>query len=101
MSKIDISELIHSKKILISLLNLLILSYFVLVSFRCLPDPTHFLVANMSLEQIKLDKLNQIINFIKTPTYNLIGFIFYDKLIYNISLIFINLIFFKFTISLF
>ena len=93
MSKIDISELIHSKKILISLLNLLILSYFVLVSFRCLPDPTHFLVANMSLEQIKLDKLNQIINFIKTPTYNLIGFIFYDKLIYNISSIFINLIF--------
>ncbi len=93
MGKIDLLNCIHNKKLSISLLNLLILSYFVLISFRSIPDPTHFFIANLSLEQIKFDKLNQIINFIKTPVYDLISFIFNDLLIYNFFSIIINLLF--------
>lgn len=101
MSKIDLSDFIHNKKFSVSLLNLLILSYFVLISFRSIPDPTHFFIANLSLEQIELDKLNQIISFIKTPVYTFISFIFNDLLIYNffsiiINLLFLNILFFFF-----
>lgn len=101
MNKIDLINLILNKKFSISLLNLLILSYFVLISFRSIPDPTHFFIANLSLEQIQLDKLNQIISFIKTPVYTFISFIFNDLFIYNffsiiINLLFLNILFFFF-----
>jgi hypothetical protein len=90
MSKIDVISLTNSKKFSITLLNLLILSYFILVSFRSIPDPTHFFVSELSLDEIKEDKLNEIINFIKTPFYKIINFIFKDLLIYNFFSIIIN-----------
>ena len=93
MKNYKIIEFINSKKNCLNLLNLLIFSYYFLVSFRSIPDPTHYLVSYFSAEDIAEDKINEIINFIHTPTYYLINFIFKNLLIYNIFSIFINFIF--------
>ena len=86
-------DIINNKKNCTYLLNLLILSYYFLVSFRSIPDSTHYLVSHFSAADIAGDKINEIINFIHTPIYHLIGFIFKNLLIYNIFSIFINFIF--------
>ena len=75
------------------ILNLLVLSYYLFISFTPIPDPTHYLVAHLNNDQIKMDKLNEIIYFIKTPIYLIIDFILKDLFFYTISSILFNLIF--------
>ena len=83
---------------LVILFNSLLLSYFILISFRPIPDSTHFLVSFFNNGD-QSDLLNWSILFIKTPIYQLIGNFFHSPLKYTlasylINILFINSIFF-------
>ena len=75
----------------ILLLNLLLLSFFILSSFRPIPDSTHYLVSTVDIQSFKnLDKINEIISYIKTPIYEIIGPIFASPLLYTCVSLIIN-----------
>jgi len=86
----------------IILLNLLLLSFFILSSFRPIPDSTHYLVSIVNLDNFKnLDKINEIITFIRTPLYEIVSTVFTIPALYlSVSLlcnfILLNLTFFFF-----
>ena len=84
---------LNGKSNYLIILNLLILSYYFFISFTPLPDPTHYLVAHLDKEQIEADKLNEIINFIKTPIYLILDIFFKDIFFYTIASLIINLVF--------
>lgn len=92
-NKLNFNELHY-----IILINFLLLSYFILVSFKPIPDSTHYLVSFLN-EDDKSDLINWAILFIKTPFYQFFGNVFqspnkYIVCTYLINFIFINLIFF-------
>ena len=74
-------------------LNLLILSFFIIFSFRPLPDSTHYLASFLDETQ-NTDHLNWIISYIKTPFYFIFGLIFQSPFFYFFSSYIINFIFF-------
>jgi hypothetical protein len=86
----------------ILLLNLLLLSFFILSSFRPIPDSTHYLASTVDFQSFKnLDKINEIILFIKTPIYNFISPVFGSPYLYTcvslvVNFLFLNLIFYVF-----
>ena len=86
----------------ILLLNLLLLSFFILSSFRPIPDSTHYLVSIVDFQSFRnLDKINEIISYIKTPIYEIIGPVFISPLLYIcvsliINFFILNLIYFFF-----
>lgn len=75
----------------ILLLNLLLLSFFILLSFRPIPDSTHYLVSIVDFQSFKnLDKINEIISYVKTPIYEIIGPIFTSPFLYTCVSLIIN-----------
>lgn len=75
----------------ILLLNLLLLSFFILSSFRPIPDSTHYLVSIVDFQSFKnLDKINEIISYVKTPIYEIIGPIFASPFLYTCVSLIIN-----------
>ena len=74
-------------------LNLLILSFFIILSFRPLPDSTHYLASFLEETQ-NTDHLNWIISYIKTPFYFIFGFIFQSPFFFFFASYVINFIFF-------
>lgn len=84
------NNFVTKERSLIILLNLILLSYFILISFRPIPDSTHYLVSIVDAEKFILaDKINEIVFFIKTPIYSIIKYFFVDpKLYFFISALF-------------
>ena len=74
------------------LLNILLFSFLILSSFRSIPDSTHYLASFFNIENVKDDKVNQIVLFIKTPVYFFLNYIFQSPLLYSVTSIVINFI---------
>ena len=73
------------------ILNLILLSFFILSSFRPIPDSTHYLISIVDYQNFKnFDKINEIVSFIKTPIYKIIGPIIKSPFLYTATTIIIN-----------
>ena len=76
----------------ITLFNLLLASYFILVGFKPIPDSTHYLASFLNQDD-KSDLINWSILFIKTPFYQFFGDVFQSPIKYTIATYLINFIF--------